>query len=161
MCSHPGRDFRTPEYCHQKDVVCCNKILVIERNCNWQVRSIPANKTNVNEIKKSNTSELLCTSIYDPLQLATIIPKSDSGVSNNYWQTEDMKLLTNVKKYHGLANSLIIKQWEYGCNKNRKHPPRNQSKNPCKKGPHLWWITKCLAYLLSKNVSWWLCHHFR
>ena len=70
---------------------------VSERNCTLQVGSIPANKNNVEEIKQYNTSELLFSSIVDPPQHATIIAKSDSGASNNYKQTEDMTVLTNVK----------------------------------------------------------------
>ena len=42
-------------------------------------------------------SELLCSCIVDPPQHAMIIEKSDSGASDNYWGTEDMKLLTNVR----------------------------------------------------------------
>ena len=74
-------------------------IAIITRNktCTWKVRSIPTSKTHVEEIKPSNTSELLCSSIGDPPQHATIISKYDCGVSNNYWQTEDMTVLTNVK----------------------------------------------------------------
>ena len=59
---------------------------------------ISANKTNAEEIKTSNTSELLCSSIVDPLQHATIIAKSDSGASNNYWRTKDMSVLKNLKE---------------------------------------------------------------
>ena len=59
--------------------------------------SIPASKTNAKEAKTAYTSELLCRSIVDPPQHATIILKSDSGVSNNYWCTEDMLVLTNLK----------------------------------------------------------------
>ena len=68
-----------------------------ERNCTLQVRSIYASKTNTEEIKPSNTSELLCISIVDPPQHARIIEKSDSGASNNYWRTEYMTVITNVK----------------------------------------------------------------
>ena len=59
---------------------------------------IPDNETNVEETKHSNTSDLLCRSIVNPPQHATIIAKEDSGVSNNYWRTEDMTVLTNLKK---------------------------------------------------------------
>ena len=59
---------------------------------------MPANKTNVDEIKKSNTSELLWSSIVDPPKPATIISKAGRVVSNNYWQTEYMTVFTNVKR---------------------------------------------------------------
>ena len=68
-----------------------------ERNCTWQVGSIPDNKTNVEEIKQYNTSELLCSSIVDPPQHATTIEKSVSGASINPWQYKYMSVLTNVK----------------------------------------------------------------
>ena len=97
MCAHPVKYCRTPAYGHQRDAVWCNKMSDSERNCTWQVGSIPASKANVEETKPSNTSELLCSSIVDPPQHATIIAKADSGASNNYWQNEDMKVLTNVK----------------------------------------------------------------
>ena len=58
---------------------------------------MPANKTNVEEIKQSNTSELSCSYIVDPPQHTTITSKAESGASNNYWQTEDMSVLTDVK----------------------------------------------------------------
>ena len=84
MCDHPGKDCRTPADGHQNNKVWCNKMLESNRNCTWQVRSIPDNKINAEEIKPSNTSELWCNSIVDPLQHATIIAKADSGLSNNY-----------------------------------------------------------------------------
>ena len=49
---------------------------------------------------KSSTSELLCICIVDPPQHTTIIEKYDSGVSNNYWCTEEMLVLTNIKDTH-------------------------------------------------------------
>ena len=55
-------------------------------------------RTNVEEIKQYNKSELLCSTIIDPPQHATINAKTDNGASNNYWITEEMKILTNVKK---------------------------------------------------------------
>ena len=58
---------------------------------------ILASKNNVEEIKTYNTSELLCISIVEPLQHATIIAKADSGASDNYWRTEYMSVLKNVK----------------------------------------------------------------
>ena len=58
---------------------------------------IPASKNNVEEIKTSNTSESLCSSIIYPLQYATIMAKYDIGTSNNYWKTEDTSLIKNVK----------------------------------------------------------------
>ena len=36
----------------------------------------------------------------DPPQNATTIGKSDSGASNNYWRTEDMLVLINIKDTH-------------------------------------------------------------
>ena len=50
------------------------------------------------KFKKSYTSELLCSSIVYPPQPVKKIAKSESGVSNNYWQTEDMTALKNLKK---------------------------------------------------------------
>ena len=75
----------------------CNNMLVSERNCTLQVGSIPASKTNVKESKTSYTPELLCSSIVDPPEHANIIAKYDSGASNNYWRTEDMLVLSNIK----------------------------------------------------------------
>ena len=59
---------------------------------------MPASKINVKEAKTSYTSELLCSSIADPPQHKTIILKSDSGVSNNYWRTSDILVITNLKE---------------------------------------------------------------
>ena len=97
MCAHLVKDLRTPEDGHQKGAVWCNKMLGSEINCTLQVGSMPANKTNVEEIKQYNTTVLLCISIVDPPQHATIITKADRAASNNYWRTEDMSVLTNVK----------------------------------------------------------------
>ena len=80
-----------------KDAVWCNKTSGSEKNCTWHVRSIPASKNNVKEAKTSYTSEFLCSSIVGPPQHATIIAKADSGVSNNYWRTEDILVLTDLK----------------------------------------------------------------
>ena len=46
------------------------------------------------------TSVLLCRSIVDPHQHATIIEKADSGAPNSYWYTEDMRLLLYIKYTH-------------------------------------------------------------
>ena len=74
-----------------------NKIPGSKSNCTWHAWSIPASKTNVKEDKTSYTYELLCSSIVDPPQHTTIIAKSDSGVSNNYWRTEDVLVPSNLK----------------------------------------------------------------
>ena len=47
---------------------------------------------NINSI----TPELLCSSTIDPPNKTTIIEKSDSGASNNYWCTEDIPVLTGI-----------------------------------------------------------------
>ena len=73
MCAHPVKYCRTLTGGHQKDMVWCNKMLRSERNCTLRVGLIPYSKTSVEEIKPSNTSELLCSSIVDPPQQATII----------------------------------------------------------------------------------------
>ena len=97
MCAHTGKDCRIPTDGHQKYAVWCNKMSGSEQNCTWKFELIPASKTNAEEIKTSNTYALLCSSIVDPPQHATIIAKSDSVTSNNYWRTEEISLLTNVK----------------------------------------------------------------
>ena len=97
MCSRPSKDFRAPSEEHRKDVVWCNKIPVSKRNCTLHVGLIPASKTNIKEAKTYYTYELLCISIVDPPQHATIVVKSDSGASDNYWCTEDTLVLTNLK----------------------------------------------------------------
>ena len=89
-CNNPGED-------HNKDALCYNKMLGSDRNCTWQVGSVPTSKTNAEETKTSYTSELLCSYIVDPPQHATIISKYDSGASNNYCHTEEMLVLTNIK----------------------------------------------------------------
>ena len=98
ICAHSIKDCRTPSYGQQKEAVWCNNISGSDRKFIWQVRLIPTNETNVEETKQSNTSDLLCRSIVNPPQHTTIIAKEDSGALNNYWRTEDMTVLTNVKK---------------------------------------------------------------
>ena len=66
ICAYPGKDCMTPADVHQKDAVWHNKMSGSKRNCTWKVGSIPASKTDAEEIKPSNTSELLCISILDP-----------------------------------------------------------------------------------------------
>ena len=73
-------------------------MLWIKRKCTWHVRLIPASKNNAKEAKTSYTSELLCSSIVDLPQHKTIIAKSDNGASNNFWRTEKMIVLTNLKE---------------------------------------------------------------
>ena len=102
MCAHTIKYCRMPAEGHKKDTVWCNKMLVSKQNCIWQVGSIPASKHNAKETKTSYTSELLCSSIVEPPQHATIIAKSDSGGSNNYWRTEDILVLTNIKDTHNV-----------------------------------------------------------
>ena len=69
----------------------------IDRNYTWQVGSIPESKPDVEEIKTYYTEELLCRSIIDTPQHATMIYKSDSGASNHLWRMENMLVLTNIK----------------------------------------------------------------
>ena len=100
VCARPGKDCRTSEEGHKKDAVWCHKMSGSERNCTWQVGSLPASKTNVEETKPSYKYGLLCISIVDPPQNATIIAKYDSGASNNYCHTEHMLVITNIKDTH-------------------------------------------------------------
>ena len=97
MCAHPGKECRTPAGRHQKDAMWYKNMSGSKWNCTWQVGPIPSSKTNVEEIKTSNTSELLCRSTVNPPQHATIIAKTGIVASNNYWCTEHMSVLTNVK----------------------------------------------------------------
>ena len=44
----------------------------------------------------SITSELLCSSTVDSPNNTTIISKSYSDESNNYWRTEDIPVITDI-----------------------------------------------------------------
>ena len=46
------------------------------------------------------TEKLTSLSIVDAAQYATIITKTNSGASNNYWCTEDQLVLTEIKVTH-------------------------------------------------------------
>ena len=97
ICAHPSKDCRTPAEGNKLDAVWCKNVLVSERNWTWNVGLVPASESNVKEAKTYYTYELLCSSILYLPQHATIIAKSDSGASNNYWITEDMLVNTNLK----------------------------------------------------------------
>ena len=100
MYDHPGTDCRTPVEGHKKNSVWCNNMSGSERNWTWKVGSLPVSYPNIEENKTSYTSELLCSSIVDPPQQATIIEKSNSGASNNYCCTEDWLVMTDIKDTH-------------------------------------------------------------
>ena len=57
--------------------------------------------TNVKQSKTSYTYEILCGSIVDTHQHTNVIAKYDSGTSNNYWRTENMLVLINLKDNRG------------------------------------------------------------
>ena len=120
MCYYPGKYCRTPVEGHKKGALWFKKKSGSKRNCTWQVGSIPASKTNAKENKTYYTSELLYRSIVDPPQHATIIGKYYSGESNNYWRTEDMLLLTNLRDTHDgltviLPNNTTMNATKIGC----------------------------------------------
>ena len=100
ICAHPGTECRTLTENHKKNSVWCNKMSGSERNCTWQVRSVPVSNPSIVENKTFYTSELLCSSTVDPPQHATIISKDDSGTSNNYWRTEEQLVLTDIEDTH-------------------------------------------------------------
>ena len=92
---------------------------------------------NVKETKTYYTSALLCSSIADPPQHATIITKTDSGASNNYWRTEDMVVLSNLKYTRNVhpkwTNSSVAKQRNCECDKDRDPSTIKRSNHPGKK----------------------------
>ena len=49
MCAYSSKYCRTLTEVHTKDTVWCNKMSGRNRNCTWQVRWIPASKSNVKE----------------------------------------------------------------------------------------------------------------
>ena len=97
MCAYPGTYCRTPVEGHKKNAVMWNNMSGRECNCTWQVGLVPTSNPNLVDNKTSYTSELLCSSIVDPPQHVTMIEKTDSGASNNYWCTEDQLFLTDIK----------------------------------------------------------------
>ena len=64
----------------QYGVIICMAVIETAPDRSGQYRLIK----NVEEMKQSNTFNLLCISIVDPPQHATIVAKADSGESNNY-----------------------------------------------------------------------------
>ena len=111
MWDHPCTNWRNTSEGHKKNAVWCNKILSSKRNYSWQDGLVPASNSNVTDNTTSITSELLCRSIIDPTNHATIISKPDSGASNNYWNTEDIIFptdITDISNGHTLCNYQTI-----------------------------------------------------
>ena len=160
MCAYPRKYCRTPVQEHKKDTVWCSNISGSKRNCIWHVGLIPTSKTNVKETKTSFTSELLCSSIKDPPQQKTIVARSDSGTSNNYLQTEDMLVLTNIKEPPDVP-TVKLPNYATMNAKITGNLTINNSNNPYIIGTHFWWIAQCLAYLLMPTVWQWMHSHIR
>ena len=63
---------------------------------------VPSSNSNLTDNITYIISELLCSFIINPPNNATIISKSDSGGSNNYWGTEYLIFIIDINDiYNG------------------------------------------------------------
>ena len=160
MCAHTRKEFSNPAEVHKKDAVWFNKIPGNNRNCTWQVGSIPASKNNVKKAKTYHTSEFLCSSIASPPQHATIITTYDSGASNNYWNTEDMLVITNLKDTRDGPTVKLPNNATMNAKKTGSIPLSISLRNHAR-FIRFWWIAQCHTYLLRSAVWQWMHIHIR
>ena len=113
---------------------------------------MPESKTNEKKAKTSYTSELLCSSIIYPPQHATIIAKDDSGASNNYWFTEDMLVLTNLKDTHYILTVQLPNTATMNATITESIPLLGSLRTRTKRAQVFLCTTQCLTHILRPTV---------